>query len=367
MPRRLRGEQPSHHEVSTHGVHVWAGQAQEHEWKECDARTYDETARRELRRRRRSAAASSTDKQEALVERQPAPESPEMPPEESEPADATSGATAKASQRDAEPKQNLPETVGPRILDDLVLQSRASGEGEDADPALRPRLQCWDFPGQQAYVLCNLLYFHGRGIYVVFCDTSCGLEEAWQDLKFWLWAVAQYAVDPVDADDGYGGLASKSSQSSESAPPVVIVGTKWASRHPDFDEEMEERIDLLLQQLPRLSRQLQRVWDKNFSENAEADIGPLRSSLQRLASEVLSPIPEWERTAPAGSATPPHVGLQAELHPAAWLLAHDLLSELGESLDQGLGSGFRVESLQVYRAFLGSQILFSDGIIVCGL
>ncbi|CAE7470671.1 NLRC3 [Symbiodinium natans] len=338
--RRLRGEQPSHEEVSTHGVHVWAGQAQEHlshKWKECDARMYDETARRELRRRRRSAAASSTDKQEALVERQPAPESPEMPPKESEPADAPAGATAKTSQRDAELKEEAPETVGPRILDDLALQSR--GEGEDADPALRPRLQCWDFPGQQAYVLCNLLYFHGRGIYVVFCDTSCGLEEAWQDLKFWLWAVAQYAVD---ADDGYGGLASKSSQSSESAPPVVIVGTKWASRHPDFDEEkMEERIDLLLQQLPRLSRQLQRVGDnlgwlhpvENFSENAEADIGPLRSSLQRLASEVLSPIPEWERTAPAGSATPAHVGLQAELHPAAWLLAHDLLSELGESFD----------------------------------
>ena len=303
---------------------------------------YDETACRERRRRRRSTAASSTYKPEALVGRQPAPESPGMPPEESERADATAaGATAKASQRDAEPKEELPETVGPRLLDDLALESSSSSdsEGEDANPALRPRLQCWDFPGQQAYVLCNLLYFHGRGIYVVFCDTSCGLEEAWQDLKFWLWAVAQYAVD---ADHGYDGLASNSSQSSESAPPVVIVGTKWASRHPDFDKQkMEERINLLLQQLPRLSRQLQRVGDnlgwlhpvENFSENAEADIGPLRSSLQRLASEVLSPIPEWERTAPARSATPPHVGLQAELHPAAWLLAHDLLSELGESFE----------------------------------
>ena len=32
---------------------------------------------------------------------------------------------------------------------------------------------------------------------------------------------------------------------------------------------------------------------------------------------------------------------------------------------QGLGSGFGAESLQDYRAFLGSQMLFSDGIIVC--
>ena len=40
----------------------------------------------------------------------------------------------------------------------------------------------------------KLLYFNGRGIYVVFCDARHSLDEAWQEFRFWLWAAARSSV-----------------------------------------------------------------------------------------------------------------------------------------------------------------------------
>ena len=79
-----------------------------------------------------------------------------------------------------------------------------------AKEPLRPILQCWDFPGHNDYAQCNLLYFNGRGIYLAFADISQDLDDAWHELRSWLWAITQHAHD--DYDPMHKSLA---------APPVL--------------------------------------------------------------------------------------------------------------------------------------------------
>ena len=100
---------------------------------------------------------------------------------------------------------------GPRRMDDDLLVE--IGKLTDEPQPIQPRLQCWDFAGQGDYAQSNLLYFHGRGIYLVFCDVSQPLEEAWRELRFWLWCVSQYAKDA-------GGKC-------DASPPVILVAAKW--------------------------------------------------------------------------------------------------------------------------------------------
>ncbi|CAE7216294.1 NLRC3 [Symbiodinium sp. CCMP2456] len=227
-----------------------------------------------------------------------------------------------------EPEPELPKDKGEplvaRPIDDWLVKKVAAKNSSEEDPALQPRLQCWDLPGQEEYALCNLLYFQKRGIYVVFCDTSLDIEEAWHHLKFWLWAVARYAVDAKLGSDG--------------APPVLVVGTKWSQSHETFNaEEINRHIDSLLLQLPRLRQQLQRVntrsgWlhrVENFDSDSEKYIQPLRDGLQQLARDTLTPRREWLQShQQEGTDAPQHVGMQAETYPVSWLRAHELLTAL---------------------------------------
>ena len=70
------------------------------------------------------------------------------------------------------------EPLEARPIGELLVKKVAdvAKNFSEEDPALQPRLQCWDLPGQEEYALCNLLYFQKRGIYVVFCDTSLDIE-----------------------------------------------------------------------------------------------------------------------------------------------------------------------------------------------
>ncbi|CAE7380243.1 ANK3 [Symbiodinium sp. CCMP2592] len=228
-----------------------------------------------------------------------------------------------------EPEPKLPKDKGEPLLarpigDWLVKKVvHDAKDSSEEDPALQPRLQCWDLPGQQEYALCNLLYFQKRGIYVVFCDTSLDIEEAWHHLKFWLWAVAHYAVH--------------AKLGSEGAPPVLVVGTKWSQIHETFNaEEINRRIYGLLLQLPRLRQQLRRVntrsgWlhpVENFDSDSEKYIQPLRDRLQQLARDTLTPRREWLQAHQQEADAPQHVGMQAETYPVSWLRAHELLTAL---------------------------------------
>ncbi|CAE7753187.1 NLRC3, partial [Symbiodinium necroappetens] len=157
--------------------------------------------------------------------------------------DASSSFCGSAYEEEPEPElpKDKGEALVARPIGDWLVKKVADAAKNSAeeDPALQPRLQCWDLPGQEEYALCNLLYFQKCGIYVAFCDTSLDIEEAWHHLKFWLWAVALYAVDAKLGSDG--------------APPVLVVGTKWSQSHETFNaDKINRRIDDLLLQLPRL-------------------------------------------------------------------------------------------------------------------
>ena len=124
--------------------------------------------------------------------------------------------------------------------DDLYLEiTKFDPEKEP----FRPRLQCWDFPGQGDYLQCNLLYFDGRGIYLVFVDVDQKLDDAWCELRLHLWSVVHYARDEGAAID--------------SAPPVLLIATKWARKRLD-EQALDSRVEEFTEYLPRLKRQLQR-------------------------------------------------------------------------------------------------------------
>ncbi|CAE7037298.1 NLRC3 [Symbiodinium sp. CCMP2592] len=211
--------------------------------------------------------------------------------------------------------------------DQLFLDMGRAGDEEEP---FRPRLQCWDFPGQNDYAQCNLLYFHGRGIYLAFVDVSQQLDDAWRELQFWMWAIAQHADDDSDYDPTRKSLA---------APPVLLVATKWSKKRLD-EQDLDSRVDSFLDYVPRLKSQLQAgpgvsascrsKWIypvENFAEGVETYIRPLRERLNELTVDLLLP------TKPDAVNQKPYAGLQSQTYPVAWLRAHDLLTGLGDGMD----------------------------------
>ena len=88
------------------------------------------------------------------------------------------------------------------------------------------------------------------GIYVVFFDFSGHFEDEIKELKFWLWAISQYAVDSKAANDGKALADSKAADASTSTdhmeppkkPPIIIVGTHWKEKKFEVepvDSELE--------------------------------------------------------------------------------------------------------------------------------
>ena len=209
-------------------------------------------------------------------------------------------------------------------MDDQLFLDMESASDEEP---FRPRLQCWDFPGQNDYAQCNLLYFHGRGIYLAFVDVSQQLDDAWPELRFWLWAIAQHAHDDYAP-----------TRKSTAAPPVLLIGTKWSRKQLD-EQALDSRVDSFLEYLPRLKRQLQigpgvsescrSKWIfpvENFAKDVESYIRPLRERLSELAAELLLPARQDAVN------QKPHAGLQSKKYPVAWLRAHDLLTGLGDGM-----------------------------------
>ena len=224
-------------------------------------------------------------------------------------------------------------TLGPARLPDLLVTLGS----DQVEKALQPRLQCWDFPGQQEYSICNLLYFEVRGIYLVFCDLSCEMKEAWTDLKFWLWAIARVCKD------------------APKAPPVLLAGTKCQHKDALDIAELERHIQGFLKQMPFLEKQLQpspreyhSQWVfpvENFAGDPEEFIRPLRHKLEELSLEILTPVTQWQKERPQSKAVPECVGLQAERYPVAWLRAFDLFSDLASGVDLRVTRASLQESL----------------------
>ena len=210
-------------------------------------------------------------------------------------------------------------------MDDQLFLDIESASDEEP---FRPRLQCWDFPGQNDYAQCNLLYFHGRGIYLAFVDVSQQLDDAWPELRFWLWAIAQHAHDDYAP-----------TRKSTAAPPVLLIGTKWSRKQLD-EQALDSLVDSFLDYLPRLKTQLQMgpgvsescrsKWIfpvENFAVYVESYIRPLRERLNELAAELLLPARQDAVNTKA------HAGLQSQKYPVAWLRAHDLLTGLADGMD----------------------------------
>ena len=95
----------------------------------------------------------------------PKDESSREPDTQAEP-EKTETETEKG--RESPDHRNTDETLGPRLMDDDLYLEITKFDPEEE--LFRPRLQCWDFPGQGDYLQCNLLYFDGSGIYLVFVD-----------------------------------------------------------------------------------------------------------------------------------------------------------------------------------------------------
>ena len=164
-----------------------------------------------------------------------------------------------------------------------------------------------------------------KAISYVFCDVSQPLEEAWRELQFWLWCVAQYAKDEGSEIDA--------------SPPVILVAAKWESRQLD-QKDMDARLEDFLRQLPKLRHQLQPgpedsqprskwLWPvENFADNVESYIEPLRMRLQELALELLLP-----RSPHLRADEMSHARLQSEEFPVAWLRAHDILTGLRDGME----------------------------------
>ncbi|CAE7837755.1 NLRC3 [Symbiodinium sp. CCMP2592] len=249
---------------------------------------------------------------------------------------------------------------------DLRLEMQKSA---DAAVPFRPRLECWDFAGQGVYAQSNLLYFHGRGIYLVFFDASKSLDEAWREIGFWLWAVVQYA-----RDDGSIGL-----NSSTQAPPIILVGTKWQRKRLD-ERELDNLVENFQLLFPRLKQQLQTgpgagvckacssryVFPiENFGDQTYLEL--LRARLGKVSEELIRP--------PSDPPDPhSHVGLQSERYLPSWLRAHDLLTGLGDGIQviiskrelsvkpTGLPtSSFVLQSNQSMQALTGERFILPKG------
>ena len=249
----------------------------------------------------------------------PKDESSREPDTQAEP-EKTETETEKG--RESPDYRNTDETLGPRLMDDDLYLEITKFDPEEE--LFRPRLQCWDFPGQGDYLQCNLLYFDGSGIYLVFVDVDQKLDDAWCELRLHLWSVVHYARDEGAAID--------------SAPPVLLIATKWARKRLD-EQALDSRVEEFTEYLPRLKRQLQRgpgvsescrsKWVfpiENFAEDVESYIRPLRERLSELAAELLLP-------ARQDALNKMHAGLQSQKYPVAWLRAHDLLTGLGDGMD----------------------------------
>ncbi|CAK9072127.1 unnamed protein product [Durusdinium trenchii] len=146
---------------------------------------------------------------------------------------------------------------------------------------------------------------------------SVELEEAWKDLKLWLWAVNRYA----NAVNGLGGQNAKS-------PPIIVIGTKFLKRKFD-QKDLRKRVDdFITRQMPGLRQRLQGfICLDNFSRDIKQQMHDLRSQLHELTMQVLTTEESWKEKS-GRSDVPPHIGLQAEAYPLAWIQAHELLSDL---------------------------------------
>ena len=259
------------------------------------------------------------------------------------------------------------ELVGPAPLNAdflLKLGGRQSGMEGAAGPKPELRLQAWDFPGQREYSQLNLLYFSSRAVYLVFVDLSGDPEEEWQELKFWLWAIAQYASEPLpectdeDAEVAEGTARPK--------PPIFLVGTRWAERRAGMEEWLQQRMESLLEQVPGLKSQLQKsqddecgcCWLFGVENKPQAPSGcrgipELRAAVARAGLEMV--LPETERSDPSEPShkreeeekkekneeseeceeqepSACHAGICSERYPIPWLRGHDLLAQLGQGL-----------------------------------
>ncbi|CAE7383523.1 NLRC3 [Symbiodinium sp. CCMP2592] len=394
--RRLSGEPVQEgKEVSTHGVELWSGQAQRDlssAWQTCGKSSFDASAVDAMRKRKRheerQLEQARGQKQKASIEARPGHQqverrdtspsaedtaaSADLPKEQDAPLQADETEPNESLRRDRTneaAQQKEEESLGPRLMDNELFLEMSNADFKD-EPS-RPRLQCWDFPGQADYAQCNLLYFHGRGIYLVFVDVSLPLEEAWHELRFWLWAVAQYAFDN-----------GKTANDTDSAPPVVLVGTKWCNKQLD-EQYLDWRVETFREYVPRLKSQLQMgpgpssschsKWVfpiENFADNVESYISPLRERLNELAAELLLPAKHDTVN------RKPHAGLQSRTYHASWCRAHDLLTGLGDGMDlavpwtqlpsavKGPNHCFNLKSDQSMKTRNGEKILVPEGALV---
>lgn len=238
-----------------------------------------------------------------------------------------------------EPPPPLVETCGPTLLTDDMLAKSTDSEKS----GIQVRLQCWDFPGQEEYALLNRLFFSERAIFLVFFDLTGKMEAEWRHISFWLWAIAKFSAD------------------HNAVPPVVLLGTKAGSKLKLDDLELQKRLEDLQKKIPHLKKQLQpHPMDiteskcrwlfpvENKTEKYEEWIRPLRSHLERMALQFVTPRDIWTADRSDGE-VPGFVGMQKEPYPLAWLRAHDLLTQLG--------TGFRREASTVNFIVLALKLI----------
>lgn len=189
------------------------------------------------------------------------------------------------------------------------------------------RLQCWDFSGQEEFAQLSQLCFSERAIYLVVFDLTGNMEQEWRHLSFWLWAIVRFSIE------------------REVEPPILLLGTKAGEPRKLDESELQKRFEELQRKLPRLRAQLQArkpgpgkcTWlfpIENKAYNYEEFIRPLRSRLQQIALQFLTPRDIFEAGDESGGGVPGFVGLQAQPFPLSWLRAHDLLTRLGAGFRQ---------------------------------
>ncbi|CAE7665773.1 NLRC3 [Symbiodinium sp. CCMP2456] len=353
--RRLKGDHTVQEgeETSTYGIDVsWAETSGEHvseSWQVCKRSMLDTLAVKALTDRRQSpqhdlqpARSTATGGHESIImsnapaagvsnekrtssqhDMQPAnSELPPAPPSLAEVSNGAANPEAVGLRERLEvttERGNSTQDIVPRSMgEDLFVELQQANQETPGSETRMIRLRPWDFPGQQEYSDLNLLYFNGTGVYMVFCDASRGLEEAWQEFRFWLWAVARFAVPE-------GRTTDKVQDHGVAGPPIVLVATKWATKQ--FEAyEMDHRLECARQEIPGLSGRLRCPPQpneskcffciENFDGKPEQHIQPLRACIQSLARELLEPS-----------------GLQGTLYPVPYLQAHDLLTELADGLE----------------------------------
>ncbi|CAK8997736.1 unnamed protein product [Durusdinium trenchii] len=398
--RRLKGEETIEgKEVSTYGLQVWAGERPldlDEGWQDCKIDLLDQCAATSLQGHYANCSQDTLSPQSAEGLQEQKPENKhrdplrdiDMSPEsekvelEAEESDAEGSESENKFDLEADETNSKrlesEESVGPdaagtstqkpeseKKLDKSDAEA-AAGSNEEPGPGKRrstmyarqmdaglvfkatkgastaTRLQCFDFPGQKEYALINLIYFHGRGIYLVFSDMSVELEEAWKDLKFWLWSVCRYATD---------GPQDEPRAKPAKLPPIIVVGTKYA-KSKFRKEELQKRINSFIKEMPGLEGRVKSfICLDNFSKNTKSQIQSLRRVIRNLTEEVMMTPEAWKqnRWFPSKmfrSEMPKHVGLQAEQYPIAWIQAHELLSQLDGGLKLKVEHKCLVESLR---------------------